>query len=127
MGTLWFDKDVDQLHLPLYYDADEVHFVLTCLYPPLVDVPYELCRAGGPSHHMIVPLAIDDDEMIPSLDRPFRPYFSVDLLKERIGRKGRLYVRPLAMIDLNDLPTVSAEHVRMHESRLPTPIYSYWM
>ena len=35
LGTLWFDKDVDQLHLPLYYDADKVHFVLTCLYPPL--------------------------------------------------------------------------------------------
>lgn len=118
LGTLWFDKDVDQLHLPLHYDADELHFVLTCIYPSLVDVKYELCRAGGPSHHMIVPLAIDDDEMIPSLDRPFRPYFSVDLLKERIGRKGRLYVRPLTTINLNALPSVSAEHVRMHESRL---------
>lgn len=111
LGTLWFDKDVDQLPLPQYYGADEVHFVLTCLYPPLVNIKYELCRAGGPSHHTIVPLAVDDEGMIPSLERPFRPYFSVNLLKERIGRKGRLYIRPLTSINLNSLPTVSAEHV----------------
>lgn len=79
-----------------------------------MDVKYGLCRAGGPSHYMTVPLAVDNDEMIPSLDRPFQPYFSVDLLKERIGRKGRLYVRPLTIINMNALPTVSAEHVRMH-------------
>ena len=31
LGTLWFDMVVDQLHNPLYYDADELKFVLTNL------------------------------------------------------------------------------------------------
>ena len=113
LGTLWFDKDVDQLEFPQHYGADEVHFMLICLYPPLANIKYEFCHAGGPSHHMIVPLAIDNDRMIPSLERPFQPYFSVDILKDRIGRKGRLYIRPLTVIDVNALPTVSAEHVSL--------------
>lgn len=110
LGTLWFDKD-DQLLLSHHYNAEELHFFLTCLYPPLADKSYQLCRAGGPSHHMIVPLAIEEEEMVPSLERQFRPYFTVDMLKDKIGRKGRLYIRPLSAIDLNSLPTVSAEYV----------------
>ena len=64
----------------------------------LVGQKYELCQAGGPSHHMIVPLAIDAEEMIPSLERPFWPYFAVDALKESIGKKDHLYIQPLGAI-----------------------------
>ena len=110
LGTLWFDKD-DQLQLPHYYNSEELHFVLLCLYPQLVGKKYELCRVGGPSHHLILPLPIDNPEMIPSRESPFRPYFTVDLLKERIGRKGRLYIRPLTPIELNSCPTITAEEV----------------
>ena len=70
LGTLWLDKD-DQLHLPQYYN--------------LVGQRYELCRAGGLSHHMIVPLAIEDDEMVPSLERPFWPHFTVNALNWKEG------------------------------------------
>ena len=110
LGTLWFDKD-DQLQLPHYYNSDELHFVITSLYPTLVGNKYELCRAGGPAHHLILPLPIDDAERVPSRELPFRPYFTVDLLKERIGRKGRLYIRPLIPIELNSCPTMTAEEV----------------
>ena len=77
------------------------------------NIKYELCHAGGPSHHMIVPLAIDDEEMVPSLERHFQPYFGVNVLKERIGRKECLYIRPLTPIDVNALPTVSTKHVSL--------------
>ena len=60
---------------------------------------------------MIVPLAIEDDELIPS------SYFSVNLLKKRIGHKGRY-------IDWSALTTVSPEHVRMNES---SPHIIIWM
>ena len=73
LETLWFDKEVNQLEFPQHYGGDEIHFMLICLHPPLVKVKYEFCRAGGPSHHMIVSLTIDNDQMIPSLERPFRP------------------------------------------------------
>ena len=60
---------------------------------------------------MIVTLVIDDEEMVPSAEQLFQPYFTVDCLKGRIGRKGRLYIRPLSIISLSSLPTVTAEHV----------------
>ena len=76
-------------------NARELHYQLITLYPSLNNVHYQLCRAGGPSHQVILPLSISDSAMEPSLDRPFTPYFTVEQLKALIGRKGRLYLRPL--------------------------------
>lgn len=45
-----------------------------------------------------MPLHIDDTLLIPSSDKPFIPYFNVEKLKEAIGRKGRLYIRPLTTV-----------------------------
>ena len=84
-GMLWFDKD-DQLQLLLCYNAEELHFVFLCLYPPLVGQKYQLCRAGGPGHHMIVPLAIDDEEMVSSAEQPFQQWIpSRKSLEGRVG------------------------------------------
>ena len=78
LGTLWFDKD-DQLQLPHHYNSDELYFVTTSLYSTLVGNKYELCRTGGPSHPLILPLPIDNPDRIPSRELPFRPYFTIDL------------------------------------------------
>lgn len=97
LGTLWFSKDQEPLELELL-DAQEFHFQIVCLYPSLKNVPYEICRAGGPGHQVLVALHIDDPTKTPSSDRPFTPFFDVEHLKELIGRKGRLYIRPVIPI-----------------------------
>ena len=107
LGTLWLDKDV-QLQLPHYYNSEELHFVFLCLYPQLVGEKYELCRAGGPSHHLILPLPIDDPEIIPSRELPFGTYSQLTFW---IGRKGRIYIRPVTPIELNSCPTITVEQV----------------
>lgn len=101
LGTLWFCKD-DQLELPTYLSPDELHFLLLCLYPKLFGTPYEFCKAAGPGNNIIVPLVVEDARMKPSKNREFQPYFTPDRLKEAIGRKGRVYVRPLVAIDIKD-------------------------
>lgn len=72
--------------------------MIVCLYYCLKKVPYEICRAGGPGHQVIVPLHINNPSKTPSHNQPFEPFFSVEKLKELIGRKGRLYIRPLITV-----------------------------
>lgn len=98
VGTLWFTKDEDPLELELLQPA-ELHFLIVCLYPMLKSVPYEFCRAAGLGNKVIVPLKINDDMYLPAAELPFRPYFSVNQLKSAVGRRGRLYIRPLLDID----------------------------
>ena len=94
MGTLWFSRDEEPLELDLL-SSTELHYLVVSLYPMLKNTSYEFCRAGGPGHQVIVPLSIDDPTRIPSNDQPFLPYFTVEMLKTSIGRKGRVYIRPL--------------------------------
>ena len=70
MGTLWFTKDEEPLELDML-SADELHYLIVNLYPMLQNVPYRLCRAGGPGHQVIVPLIIDEPAKIPANDQPF--------------------------------------------------------
>ena len=83
---LWFSKDQE----PPELSSQELHFLIVCLYPSLKGVPYEICRAGGPGHQIIVSLHIADSSKIPHQGEPFIPFFDVEKLKELIGRKGRL-------------------------------------
>ena len=99
LGTLWFSRE-DQLDLATYLTPEELHFLLLCLYPKLKEIPYEFCKATGPGNSVIVPFAIEDPRMKPRSNHQFRPYFSPDRLKELVGRKGRLYIRPVMPIDL---------------------------
>ena len=94
LGTLWFSKEQELEHL----DPQEFHFLILCLYPFLKNVPYEICRAGGPGHQVLVALHINDSDKIPKKEQPFIPFFDVGQLKELIGRKGCLYIRPLTTI-----------------------------
>lgn len=97
LGTLWFSRTEDPLELELI-NAEELHFLILCLYPILKEVPYEFCRAAGVGNKVIVPLNIDDSRYIPDVDRPFQPYFTVLKLKDAVGRKGRLYIRPMTTL-----------------------------
>lgn len=103
LGILWFTKE-GPLELPTYLTADELHFLVVCLYPLLQRIPYEFCKAAGPGNNVIVPLNIEDQRMKPSASRPLAPYFTPDMLKACIGRKGKLYIRPLRIIDLSAIP-----------------------
>ena len=94
LGSLWFTRDEDPLELELI-TASELHFLILCLYPMLRSTPYQFCRAAGLGNKVIVPLLIDDSSFLPASERPFKPYFSVQMLKDAVGRKGRLYIRPL--------------------------------
>ena len=94
LGTLWFTKEEEPLELDLL-NAEELNYLLISLYPKLMDVPYQFCRAGGPSHQIIVPFAIEDASKVPAVDQSFSPYFTVSMLKALVGRKGRLYIRPM--------------------------------
>ena len=96
---LWFDKDC-ALQLPTCLTPDELHFLIVCLYPLLKELPYEFCKATGPGNTVIISLQIEDYRMKPSASSPFIPYFTPDRLKSYIGRKGKLYIRPLCTIDI---------------------------
>lgn len=111
LGTLWFVKDQEPLELE-YLSAMELHFFLTCLYPSIRNAPYELCRAGGPGHQVLVPIPIDDPDKVPHAGRPFVPFFTVEMLKTSIGRKGRLYIRPLQ--EIQGAPRVSQIEVSLN-------------
>ena len=99
LGTLWFSRE-DQLELATHLTPEELHFVILCLYPKLKEIPYEFCKATGPGNSVVVPLSIDDPRMKPRINRTFRPFFAPDRLKEPVGRKGKLYIRPVVPIDL---------------------------
>lgn len=94
LGSKWFTTD-DKLVVDIDVSAEEFHFMLICLFPPLRDLPYEMCKATGPGNSVVVPLVIDDEGMRPQPGHPFLPFFSVSQLKESIGRKGKLYIRPV--------------------------------
>ena len=96
-----------KLTIPMCLTADEVHFLIVCLYPQLQSIPYELCKATGPGHCVLVPLAVEDETKKPRRGSPFTPYFSCVKLKELIGRKGKLYIRPLEAIQDNKCPSLT--------------------
>ena len=50
------------------------------------DIAYELCKAAGPGHNVIVPLNIVDDSFRPDSSQTFAPFFSPDEAKRQIGR-----------------------------------------
>ena len=110
LGCKWFCNE-DKLSIPMCLTADEVHFLLTCLYPQLQSIPYELCKATGPGHCVLVPLAIEDETKKPRRESPFTPYFSCVKLKELIGRKGKLYIRPLEAIQDDKCPSLTETEV----------------
>ena len=105
LGTLWFTKE-DPLSIPTYLTPEELHFLILCLYPTLSRIPYEFCKAAGPGNSVILSLDIDDSRMKSHKDREFLPFFAPDRLKDAIGRKGRVYIRPLKRIDLADLAPI---------------------
>ncbi len=99
LGTLWFTRDEDPLELD-FVNAEELHFLILCLYPMMAGIPYQFCRAAGLGNKVIVPLHVNDTSYSPEMEsvRPFKPYFTVKMLKEAVGRKGRLYIRPLSTL-----------------------------
>ena len=103
LGTLWFSAS-DKLQIDTSLSPEEFHFLLLCLYPMLNDIPYELCKAAGPGHNVIVPLTFEEDTFRPDASRPFSPHFSPDEVKSQVGRKGRLYIRPVIELNMRLLP-----------------------
>ena len=78
----------------------------------LNDTPYELCKAAGPGHNVIVPLTIEEDSFRPDVSRPFSPYFTPDEVKSQVGRKGRLYIRPSLELNMQRLPRFLEHEVK---------------
>lgn len=113
LGSKWFCNE-DKLAIELQFTAQEVHFLIVCLYPQLRDVPYELCKAAGPGNCVIVPLIINDPSKKARLGQPFIPPFSCVKVKELIGRKGKLYIRPLESIPNTVCPTLTDLEVSLH-------------
>lgn len=126
LGSKWFCTE-DKLAIELYLTKEELHFLIVCLYHQLHDVPYELCKATGPGNCVIVPLNIDDPSKKPRRGRPFVPHFSCEKVKELIGRKGKLYIRPLESIPPDRCPTMSEVSVSFSPLRCPfhTPTNVY--
>lgn len=85
LGSKWFSND-DKLAVNVDTSAEEFHFLLTCLFPPIQRVPYEICKAIGPGNCVVIPLPITDESMRPQRGKPFDP---VDQLKgeDRAERK----------------------------------------
>lgn len=110
LGTKWFCKE-DQLEMPLYLTAEEVHYLICILYPPLKRISYEFCKASGPGNNVIVPLIVANERFKPGSAFPFLPYFDAENLKSQIGRKGRLYIRPMEEVDISCLPIFSDHEV----------------
>ena len=115
LGSKWFSND-DKLAVNVDTSAEEFHFLLTCLFPPIRRVPYEICKATGPGNCLVIPLPITDESMRPQRGKPFHPAFSVDQLKERIGRKGKLYIRPVKQIPRERCPRLTDREVRKLDS-----------
>ena len=109
LGVLWFTRE-EMLSIPTYLTAEELHFLMICLYPLLRNEPYEFCKAVGPGNNIIIPLPIEDRYSRPSASCRFVPFRTPDQLKRLIGHKGKLYIRPLRHIDITALP-VLLEHV----------------
>ena len=59
LGTLWFTRDENPLELD-FVNAEELHFLILCLYPIMAGIPYQLCRAAGLGNKVIVPLHVND-------------------------------------------------------------------
>ena len=91
--------------------AEEFHFALQCLFPLIRGIPYEFCKAMGPGNVVLVPLTMSDERMKPRRNQPFRPFFSVRELKEAIGRKGKLYIRPLQLIAFGKCPRLTDHEI----------------
>ena len=75
-----------------------------CLFPPLRDIPYEICKGTGPGNSVLISLPIDDESLRPRKGLPFQPVFSVSQLKDLIGLKGKLYIRPVEEIPVDSCP-----------------------
>lgn len=97
LGSKWFTVD-DRLEIELHLSAEELHLLILCLYPQLKGIPYEFCKAAGPGNTVIVPILIPEERKRPRQGKPFHPYFSSSVLREKVGRKGKLYIRPLKNI-----------------------------
>ena len=106
LGSKWFTAD-ETLEIEAYLSADEVHFLIVCLYPQLKRIPYEFCKAAGPGNSVVVALNISDDRRKPRRGRTFHPFFSANQLKQMVGRKGKLYLRPLEAIPSSTCPFLS--------------------
>ena len=117
LGSKWFSGE-DKLALGIEVSSEEFHFVVVCLFPPLRNIPYEVCKATGPGHSVLIPLAIDDESLHPRKGLPFRPVFSVSRLKEAIGRKGKLYIRPMEEITFDNCRRLSDHEVKCDVNRI---------
>ena len=97
LGSKWFCSN-DKLSIETDLTENELHFLLLCLYPQLQGIPYEFCKATGPGNKVLFSLTIEDQRRRPRRETRFVPYFTCAKLKEQIGRKGKLYIRPLQNI-----------------------------
>lgn len=109
LDTLWFCSE-DRLEIGMYYTPKEVNFIVVTLYPMLKNMWYENFKATGPGNSILDPLTPPPSTS--SRARRFSPHaplFSADQLKNQIGRKGRLYIRPCSSIN-TALLSVMPEH-----------------
>ena len=97
LGSKWLTAE-DRLEVNADATAEEFHFTLQCLFPPLRSIPYEFCKATGAGNVVLVPLLISNEGLRPKRNQPFHPFCSVRELKEGIGRMGKLYIRLLQLI-----------------------------
>ena len=72
-----------------------------------------LCKATGPGNSVLIPLEIDNEGLRPKKGIPFHPAFSVSQLRMLIGRKGKVYIRPLEEIAVDNYPRLSDQEVTM--------------
>ena len=54
----WVNGRTSSVFILMCLTAHVVHFLLVCLYPQLQSFPYELCKATGPGHCVLVPLTL---------------------------------------------------------------------
>ncbi len=85
LGSKWFTAE-DRLEIADYLSAEELHFLIVCLYPQLKGKPYEFCKAA-PVTVSFSPLK---SVMRARRGKTFHPFFSVNQLREQVGK---VYIR----------------------------------
>ena len=64
LGSKWLCAE-DRLSLGVEVSSEEFYFVVLCLFPPLRNIPYEICKATGPGNSVLIPLPIDNEGLQP--------------------------------------------------------------
>lgn len=90
LGKMW--RGHSPASIPQTLQEKDLHSLLLSMYPALVSMQYELCKLGGPYNNEVTPLKERDQTIT------FSPFWTPERLRQVIGNKAQLIIRPLTAI-----------------------------